>query len=66
MSSILIGIGWVLLTVFIYQLSKMIYKILPTPFTIPMIIATVLMIILLMMLDVPYQQYMQSGGGLDF
>ncbi|PEB50356.1 hypothetical protein CON65_03480 [Bacillus pseudomycoides] len=63
MSNILTGIGWVILTVLLYQLSKKIYKVLPTPFTIPMIVATALMIVLLLVLDIPYQQYMQSGGG---
>ncbi|HDX9577275.1 LrgB family protein [Bacillus cytotoxicus] len=61
--SIVIGIGWIILTVLLYQLSKKIYEWFPTPFTIPMLVATALMIILLVVCDIPYQQYMQSGGG---
>ncbi|MDM5157198.1 LrgB family protein [Bacillus sp. DX1.1] len=63
MSNIIIGIGWIILTVLLYQLSKKIYQWLPTPFTVPMLVATALMIVLLLVLDIPYQQYMQSGGG---
>ncbi len=63
MSQILIGIGWVIFTVLLYQLSKKIYKLFPTPFTIPMLVATGLMAFLFIMLDIPYQHYMESGGG---
>ncbi|PGV79526.1 LrgB family protein [Bacillus cereus] len=63
MSQILIGIGWVLFTVLLYQLSKKIYKLFPTPFTIPMLVATGLMAFLFIVLDIPYQHYMESGGG---
>ncbi|MEI4801282.1 LrgB family protein [Bacillus sp. FJAT-51639] len=61
--SIVIGIGWIILTVLLYQFSKKIYEWFPTPFTIPMLVTTALMIILLVVCDIPYQQYMQSGGG---
>ncbi|MFI8710083.1 LrgB family protein [Bacillus sp. NPDC077411] len=61
--SIVIGICWIILTVLLYQFSKKIYEWFPTPFTIPMLVTTALMIILLVVCDIPYQQYMQSGGG---
>ncbi|MDP7979697.1 LrgB family protein [Bacillus sp. WLY-B-L8] len=61
--SIVIGIIWIILTVLLYQFSKKIYEWFPTPFTIPMLVTTALMIILLVVCDIPYQQYMQSGGG---
>ncbi|PGZ97941.1 hypothetical protein COE51_12560 [Bacillus pseudomycoides] len=61
--SIVIGIGWIIVTALMYQLAKKIYQWFPTPFTVPMLVATALMILLLVVLDIPYQQYMESGGG---
>ncbi|MGG2094627.1 LrgB family protein [Bacillus sp. S13(2024)] len=61
--SIVIGIGWIIVTALLYQLSKKIYQWIPTPFTVPMLVATALMILLLVVFHIPYQQYMQSGGG---
>ena len=62
MSQILIGIGWVLLRCYYINYLK-IYKLFPTPFTIPMLVATGLMAFLFIVLDIPYQHYMESGGG---
>ena len=62
MSQILIGVGWVLLRCYYINYLK-IYKLFPTPFTIPMLVATGLMAFLFIVLDIPYQHYMESGGG---
>ncbi|MFD3446497.1 LrgB family protein [Microbacteriaceae bacterium 4G12] len=60
--SIFIAIGWILLTVALYMLGRQIYKWFPTPFTLPLLSATAIMIVLLLCLNIPYNTYMKSGG----
>ncbi|WP_078411318.1 LrgB family protein [Priestia abyssalis] len=61
--NMLITIGWIVLTVVLYKVSKRLYKWLPTPFTIPLLTATALMILLLLFFHIPYETYMKEGGG---
>ncbi|WP_051758855.1 LrgB family protein [Bacillus manliponensis] len=47
----------------LYMLAKKVYGWLPSPFTIPVLTGTAFMAILLLAMNIPYESYMQSGGG---
>ncbi|SER58294.1 TIGR00659 family protein [Gracilibacillus ureilyticus] len=57
----LYGIGFLILTVFFYFISKKLYSIIPSPFTLPIIITSLSIIIFLYLFDIPYSVYMYGG-----
>jgi predicted murein hydrolase (TIGR00659 family) len=60
--NILHALGWIIFTVVLYKASKQLYKWLPTPFTMPVLTATALIIICLLIFRIPYEAYMENGG----
>lgn len=65
MSRLILGILFIILTVLIFYLSKKLYHIIPTPFTLPIFITSLFFVLLLIIFDIPYQTYMIGGQWLD-
>lgn len=61
--SIIKAIVWIIITIMLYMLAKKVYVLLPSPFTIPVLVGTAFMAILLLATGVSYETYMESGGG---
>lgn len=56
---------FIVLTVALYQLMVKVYKRFPQPILVPIATSTVLLIILLVMLRIPYETYMLGGRWID-
>ena len=60
--NILYALGWIIFTIVQYRVSKQLYKWVPTPFTMPVLTATALIIACLLIFHIPYEAYMKNGG----
>lgn len=66
MNNILIAIVVITATWFIYQISKMVYKRKPSPFVLPIFLATAAIVLFLSFTGIPYGTYMIGGKWIDF
>src|SRR5699024_3019502 len=65
MINFFIGLLAILSTVGIYMLAKKINEKVPSPFTLPILIATIIIILLLLLFHIPYDTYMIGGEWLN-
>lgn len=65
MMNLWISILAILSTIFIYMLARKISKKYPSPFTLPVLIGTVLIIILLLITGIPYETYGKGANWIN-
>ncbi|SHN28506.1 LrgB family protein [Gracilibacillus kekensis] len=65
MNDFLLGSVFLIVTIGLFFASKQIYRLLPNPFTLPIFLTSSLLIILLFIVDIPYQSYMLGGQWID-
>lgn len=61
----LLAILFIGLTVFIFYFTKKLYQRYPNPFTLPIFLSTVILVIFLLITDIPYPTYMLGGKWID-
>jgi len=66
MSSILIGGIGLVSTILFYLTSRKIYQMYPNPFLLPVLPSTALLVTILLVLDIPYDTYMEGGQLIDW
>lgn len=64
--NILLGICFIGLTVFIFYFTKKLYQSYSSPFTLPIFLSTIILVIFLLAADIPYETYMLGGKWIDF
>ncbi|MCT2534390.1 LrgB family protein [Aquibacillus koreensis] len=65
MNSFLIGLSTLTATILLFFLTKKIYKKYPSPFTLPILTSTWVIVVGLLIFDIPYETYMIGGQWLD-
>ncbi|GAE95123.1 CidA-associated membrane protein CidB [Gracilibacillus boraciitolerans JCM 21714] len=66
MNDFILGLVFLIVTIFIFYLSKQLYRLFPNPFTLPIFITSSFLIVLLIIIDVPpYSTYMLGGQWID-
>ncbi|WP_226035343.1 LrgB family protein [Aquibacillus saliphilus] len=65
MMNFYIGVAALLSTIILYLLSKRMYRIYKSPFTLPILTTTMTIVVLLLAFQIPYQTYMIGGKWLD-
>lgn len=65
MIDLLIGLIAVIGTIMIYFLARKVHQKIPIPLLLPIILATMIIIILLVLFDIPYETYMIGGDWIN-
>lgn len=65
MNNIGIALLTIILTISIYFLTKKLYQVFPTPFTVPLLIGTVFLVVFLLVSGVSYETYMVGGKWIE-
>ncbi|MFC4401506.1 LrgB family protein [Gracilibacillus xinjiangensis] len=60
-----IGFCFLSATVILYYLSKTFYRFIATPFTLPIIVTSLLIVLFLIITGIPYSAYMNGGQWID-
>ncbi|WP_066186154.1 MULTISPECIES: LrgB family protein [Gracilibacillus] len=66
MTNVLIGIFMIVMTFLLYRISKKIYGEIPSPFTLPIFLSMVTIVIILSLTGISYNTYMMGGQWIDF
>ncbi|WP_066185831.1 LrgB family protein [Gracilibacillus timonensis] len=65
MTDVFIGLTAIITTIILYQVTKKIYYLKPSPFTLPIFLSTVIIVLCLLISDIPYHTYMMGAQWID-
>ncbi|WP_058306036.1 LrgB family protein [Gracilibacillus massiliensis] len=65
MNEFLLGSVFLIATIALFFVSKQIYRLFPNPFTLPIFLTSGIFVIILYVVDIPYQLYMLGGQWID-
>mgnify|MGYP001417875955 CR=1 FL=1 len=66
MSKLVIGVTVILFTILIYILARALHKRFPLPITIPILVATIIGVVFLLLFRIPYETYMIGGEWIEW